>query len=76
MQFESADTADSYSANKRGDARAATHSAPTHNTRATSAFAAPYAAPTPVVLASNRIVCRPSTTKLWCWGIAVRAQKD
>ena len=46
VQYESADTADSYSPNKRGDARAATHSAPTHNTRATSAFAASYSAPT------------------------------
>jgi hypothetical protein len=49
MQYESADTADSYSPDKRRDARAAAHSAPSHNTRATSAFAAPYSAPTTVV---------------------------
>ena len=49
MQYESADAADSYSANKFGNARAETHSAPTHNTRATSAFAAPYSPPTPLV---------------------------
>lgn len=46
MQYESADTADSYSADKLGDAPAAAHSAPTHNTRATSSFAPSYSAAT------------------------------
>ena len=49
MQLESADAADSYSADKRRDARAAAHSAPSHHTRAASTFPEAHSASTAVV---------------------------
>ena len=49
MRFESADAADSYSANKFGNTPAATYSAPTPNTRSASAIPTAHSASTALV---------------------------